>query len=95
MMNLKCFDGAHRRRILWIACFLVAGGLSLGPARAEDTSLDDSAKKAGNNFGKLLKGMGQELKKAGGSLSGSAKKNDQKETKAADKERDKDKEKSQ
>jgi hypothetical protein len=38
--------------------FLVAV-CNIGPALADDTSLDDSAKKAGNNFGELLKGMGQ------------------------------------
>lgn len=61
---------------LCLAGLLAAAGAATA---ADDRSLDDSAKKVGNNFGELLKGMGQELKKAGGSLSGSAKKEDQKE----------------
>ncbi len=46
-------------RALCIAGLLVAAGMATA---AEDRSLDDSAKKVGNNFGELLKGMGQELK---------------------------------
>ena len=75
----------------WIASFLVAV-CSFGPALADDTSLDDSAKKVGNNFGELLKGMGQEVKKAGGSLSESAKKDEKKEKKSPENEPDKNKE---
>lgn len=97
MTNLKCFSGAHCLRALWMASFLVAVS-SFGPALAEDTSLDDNAKKVGNNFGELLKGMGQEVKKVGKS-DGTAEKKDKvkkdkkKETKPADKEQEKDKEK--
>jgi hypothetical protein len=49
-------------------------------AYAADDKLDKSAKKTGDNFGNLLKGMGQEVKKAGG---GDAKKSDKKSAKAA------------
>ena len=91
MTNLKCFSGARCLRTLWIASFLVAV-CSFGPALADDTSLDDSAKKVGNNFGELLKGMGQEVKKVGGSLSESGKKDNKKEKKHPEKEPDKNKE---
>lgn len=93
MTNLKCFSGARCLRTLWIASFLVAV-CSFGPALADDTSLDDNAKKVGNNFGELLKGMGQEVKKVGKS-DGAAEKKDKvkkdkkKETKPADNEQDK------
>jgi len=36
-----------------------------GAAYAADDSLDKAAKKTADGFGNLLKGMGQELKKAG------------------------------
>ena len=91
MTNLKCFSGARCLRALWIAVFLVAV-CSFGPALADDTSLDDSAKKVGNNFGELLKGMGQEVKKVGGSLSESGKKDNKEEKKRPEKEPDKNKE---
>lgn len=80
----------------WIAGFLAVAGLAAGPAlAADDTSLDDSAKKVGNNFGEMLKGMGQELKKAGGSLSESGKKDVKKEKKSPEDEPDKDKDNAQ
>jgi len=91
MTSAKCFYAARRLRAWWIAGCLAAG-LVAGPAlAADDTSLDDSAKKVGNNFGEMLKGMGQELKKAGGSLSESGKKDDKKEKKSPEDEPDKDK----
>jgi len=71
---------------------LLVGVCSFGPALADDTSLDDSAKKVGNNFGELLKGMGREVKKAGGSLSESGKKDNKEEKKRPEKEPDKNKE---
>ena len=92
MTNSKSFRGARRRRTLWIVVFLAAV-CGFGAVLADDTSLDDSAKKVGNNFGELLKGMGQEVKKAGGSFSKSDKKDKKKETESEDKEPDKDKEK--
>jgi len=36
-----------------------------GAAYAADDSLDKAAKKTGDGFGNLLKGMGQEVKKTG------------------------------
>jgi len=53
---------------------------SVGASQADDTSLDDSAKKVGNNFGEMLKGMGQELKKVTDPDSAAPKKEDKKET---------------
>lgn len=91
MTSAKFFHGVRRLRVWWIAGFLAVAGLAAGPAlAADDTSLDDSAKKVGNNFGELLKGMGQELKKAGGSLSESGNKDDKKEKKSPEDEPDKD-----
>jgi hypothetical protein len=37
-----------------------------GSAYAADDKVDKSAKKTGDGFGNLLKGMGQEVKKTGG-----------------------------
>lgn len=91
MTNLKCFSGARCLRTLWMTSFLAAV-CGFVPTLADDTSLDDSAKKVGNNFGELLKGMGQEVKKAGGSLSKSGKKDDKKEKKHPENEPDKNKE---
>jgi ABC-type sugar transport system substrate-binding protein len=39
--------------------------LAAGTAHAADNSADTSAKKTGDGFGNLLKGMGQEVKKTG------------------------------
>jgi hypothetical protein len=94
MTSAKHFHAARGQRAWWIAGFLAAAGLAAGPVlAADDTSLDDSAKKVGNNFGEMLKGMGQELKKAGGSLAGSGKKDDKKEKQRPEDEPDKDKDK--
>jgi hypothetical protein len=91
MTSTKHFHAACRLRTWWIAGCLAAG-LAAGPALAAgDTSLDDSAKKVGNNFGEMLKGMGQELKKAGGSLTNSGKKDEKKEKQNPENEPDKDK----
>ena len=49
-------------RIVTIAALIAA--LS-GTAYAADDNLDQAAKKTGDGFGNLLKGMGLELKKAG------------------------------
>jgi hypothetical protein len=91
MTNLKCFRGTRCLRTLWIAGLLVAM-CGFGPALAGDTSLDDSAKKVGNNFGQLLKGMGQEVKKVGKSDNAAAEKEKKKETKHPENEPDKNKE---
>jgi hypothetical protein len=92
MANAKHFHGARRLRAWPIAAGLAIAGFAAGPAvAADDTSLDDSARKVGNNFGEMLKGMGQELKKAGGSLSASGKKDDKKEKQSPENAPDKDK----
>ena len=49
-------------RIVMIGALIAA--LS-GVAYAADDSLDQAAKKTGEGFGNLLKGMGQEIKKTG------------------------------
>lgn len=82
MTKLKCIGGARYLRIIWVvSTFVAVFSLGSGAVLADDRSLDDSAKKVGNNFGEMLKGMGQELKKAGGTLAGSGKKDDKKEKK--------------
>jgi arsenate reductase-like glutaredoxin family protein len=96
MKNSKCFSGTRCRRTLWIVGILVTV-CSVGPTQADDTKLDDSAKKVGNNFGELLKGMGQEVKKVGKSDNAAekkdkVKKDKKKETKSPEDEPDKNKE---
>ena len=49
-------------------------GILCGTAYAAGDKADSTAKKTSDGFGNLLKGMGQEVKKAGGS--GNAKKSD-------------------
>lgn len=93
MKNSKCFSGTRRLRTLWMAG-LLAAVCGIGPAFADDTKLDDSAKKVGNNFGELLKGMGQEVKKVTNSDSAAAKKDEKKEKKNTENEPDKNKENS-
>lgn len=90
MKDLKCISRARCQRTLWMAGFLIAV-CSIGPAQADDTSLDDSAKKVGNNFGELLKGMGQEVKKVTDSDNAAAEKEKKKETKHPENEPDKNK----
>jgi hypothetical protein len=88
MTKTRRFKGAHRLRVLGAAGLLaVVFGIGMGTALAEnegDTKLDDSAKKVGNNFGELLKGMGQELKKVVGSEDKTADKDKKKEADHAD-----------
>ena len=91
MKDLKCFSGTSYLRMLWIAGIFVAV-CGFGPALADDTSLDDSAKKVGNNFGELLKGMGQEVKKVTDSDNAAAEKEKKKETKHPENEPGKNKE---
>ena len=55
--------------------------LGIAPAAAESDGVKDSFKKTEKNAGELLRGMGQELQKFGGSLTGAAKKNAKKEAK--------------
>ena len=69
MINTRWFNTARRLRAVGGAIFLVVV-FGNGPALAEnggDSKLDQNAEKVGNNFGELLKGMGQELKKVIGS----------------------------
>ena len=85
MTKTECFNATRHLRTLGIAGLLVVmfGG-STGTALAEtkgDTKLDDSAKEVGNNFGELLEGMGQELKKVIGSDNGADSKKVEKEKK--------------
>jgi hypothetical protein len=58
-----------------------------GTAYAADDSLDKAAKKTSDGMGNLLKGMGQEIKKAG--IGNDAKKDDKKAPKAGDAKEDK------
>jgi hypothetical protein len=88
MNNLKYFCGTRRLRTLWMAGILVAM-CSFGTTQADDTSLDDSAKKVGNNFGELLKGMGQEVKKITDPDKTAEKKENKKETTHTESEPDK------
>lgn len=64
-----------------IIASLLAFGVA-GIAHAADDSLDKAAKKTGDGFGNLLKGMGQEIKKTG--IGDEAKKEDKKPSKPAD-----------
>ena len=94
MIKTKYFNGARGLRVFGIASLLIAL-CSFGPGTASaeksgDTSLDDSAKEVGNNFGSMLKGMGQEIKKVMDSDDKSAEKDKKKETKKADDKSDKD-----
>jgi hypothetical protein len=69
-------------RLIVIASLLAFA--AAGTAHAADNSADKSAKKTGEGFGNLLKGMGQEVKKTG--IGNEAKKGDKKAPKAAAKE---------
>jgi len=51
------------RKIVIASLFVALTGAGL--AHAADDSLDKAAKKTSDGFGNLLKGMGQEIKKAG------------------------------
>ena len=74
MTKTECFNGVRRLRTLGIAGLLLVmlgGGTDTALAETKgDTKLDDTAKEVGNNFGELLEGMGQELKKVIGSDNG-------------------------
>ena len=94
MTKSKCCSGAGCLRTLWIACFLAAVcSLGTGCAAADSDSMNDSAKKVGNNFGELLKGMGQEVKKITDSDDAATKKDNKKEKKRPDNEAETGKEK--
>ncbi len=95
MTKTRYISGVRWRRAFGIASLLIAlCGFGLGTALAGkdgDTKLDDSAKEVGNNFGQLLKGMGQEVKKVIGSDDKAAEKDKKKEAEHADDKSDKDK----
>jgi len=70
MTNTRWCNTRRGLRALEIATLLLVVVCVSEPALAEnsgDTGLDESAKAVSNNFGELLKGMGQELKKVTGS----------------------------
>jgi len=67
--------GDYDMRIVMIAALIAALG---GIAYAADDSLDKAAKKTGDGFGNLLKGMGQEVKKTG--IGNDEKKKDEKKS---------------
>lgn len=95
MQKSKCFT--KKMYSFCIAGFLAAAGFGFNAAQADSDSLDESAKKVGNNFGDMLKGMGQELKKIGKSdeVEAKNKKAVKKERSETETESDADKEKSQ
>lgn len=69
MTNTRGCNTRRGLRAMGIASLLLVVCVS-EPALAEissETRLDESAKAVSNNFGELLKGMGQELKKVIGS----------------------------
>lgn len=93
MTKSKYIRGARRLRVLGIAgLFAALCGLGIGSALAEkngDTRLNDSAKEVGNNFGQLLKGMGQEVGKVIGTDDKKADKDKKPDTKQTDDKSDK------
>ena len=58
--------------------------LAAGPAAAQSDSVKESFKKTEKGAGELFRGMGQELKKFGGTLIGGTKKDAKKEAAKAD-----------
>ena len=58
--------------------------LGVGSAAAQSDSLKESFKKTEKGAGELFRGMGQELKKFGGSLTAGNKKGAKKDAKKAD-----------
>lgn len=58
--------------------------LFIAPAAAQKDDVKESFKKTEKGAGELLRGMGQELKKLGGSLSGGTKKDAKTQAKKAD-----------
>ncbi len=78
--------------MMGIASFIaVACSFGIGSARACD-GIKDSIKKTEQGFGEFLKGIGQEVKKAGEVVGTGSKKEDKKESKRAGKQTDKGKE---
>lgn len=75
----------HRNAYAAAACIALACAAGAAPAAAENDAVKDTFKKTERGFGELLKGMGQELKKVGDAVAGSAKKADKKAPKSAEK----------
>ena len=69
MTNINWCNTMRRLRTQVIASFfvVVCGSVPALAENSSDTQLDESAKAVSNNFGELLEGMGQELKKVIGS----------------------------
>jgi hypothetical protein len=66
MTKPKRLSGTQCLRMMGIASFLAAVcSFGIGPALADGDRIKDSAKKTEQGFGELLKGIGQEVKKAG------------------------------
>ncbi len=74
-------SGGQRLRTTAIAG-LLAGACGMAPAAADGDGIKDSAKKTERGFGELLKGIGQEVKKAGDAVTTGTKdkKRDEKQT---------------
>lgn len=83
---MKVYRGLAARLSRLAACFATA--CAFGIASAADDKADTTFKKTERGFGELLKGMGQELKKASDAVVGAAKKQDKKAAKTADKKAD-------
>ena len=91
MTKPKRLCGAPCLRMMGIASFLATMcGFGLGPAQADGDGIKDSTKKTEQGFGQLLKGIGQEAKKAGEAVGTGSK--DKKDSKRAGKKTGKDKE---
>ncbi len=76
----------QRLRMMGIASFLAAAcGFGIGPALADGDGIKDSAKKTEQGFGQLLKGIGQEAKKAGEAVGTGSKKEAKRTGKQTDK----------
>ena len=58
--------------------------LGIGPAAAQSDSVKESFKKTEKGAGELFRGIGQELKKFGGSLTGGTKKGSKKDAEKAE-----------
>ena len=93
MTKSKYFIGTWRT--LGFTGFFILACLSFGSVQAADgDSVSDGVKRAGNNFGDFLKGIGQGAKKAGESFGNEIKKVKKNDKKDPGKEPDKSQEKS-
>ena len=53
----------QRLTVVLAGVFLLAGGVGTALAEEGNGTVDEQAKEVSNNFGELLKGMGQEINK--------------------------------